>query len=82
LQNSWGLDVGDNGYHYVSREVINKNVSMYGAYMLVDLEKEKAEHMIENGIKESDSWFIKTLIPFWLFIKAIFTPNEPPSEEK
>jgi len=64
LQNSAGVNAGENGFHYMPREEVNHFVEKYGAYMLVDMDREDAEHMIYHGIKSSDNWFtgfIKTI---------------------
>lgn len=51
VQNSWGKDTGKDGYHYIHRNVINKFVGMYGAYMFSDISKEEAEDYIKHGTK-------------------------------
>lgn len=64
LQNSAGETAGENGFHYMPREEINHFVENYGAYMLVDMDREDAEHMIYHGIQTSDNWItglIKTI---------------------
>jgi hypothetical protein len=58
VQNSYGEEAGLNGRHYFSREIINKYVSKYGAYMFVDLDPEKAKWYQENEIKVGDSWLM------------------------
>lgn len=42
--NQYGEDAGDEGYHYISREVINKNVEKYGGvYILIDRDPEEVK---------------------------------------
>jgi len=59
VPNSYGENFGDKGYNYLSREVINHYVDMYGAYMLVDMEREDAEWYINNKIKKDDNWLVQ-----------------------
>lgn len=71
IQNSWGTDAGNGGLHYVARNVVNKYAPMFGAYMMVDLSKEEAQYMIENGIIDTDNWLIQLLKAIINFIKNI-----------
>jgi hypothetical protein len=61
VQNSYGLDSGEQGYQYLHRSVINANVERYGAFMLVDIDRTEAEFLIDNGIKAD-----------WTLIKQFF----------
>lgn len=54
IQNSYGSDAGRNGKHYISREIINKYVSEYGAYMFMDLSREEAEDYLKHGRKADE----------------------------
>jgi len=52
--NQYGEEAGDRGYHYVSREVVNKWAEEYGSYMFVDINP--------NDIKNSYwSWWTKLI---------------------
>ena len=68
IQNSYGKEAGENGKHYFSREVINTFVEKYGAFMMVDIPRDKVEYRIKNGCKLEDSWIVcfwKTFINFF-----------------
>lgn len=62
--NSYGPTAGNGGKHLFSREVINKMVGEYGAYMFVDLSPEEVKYYLERGVKYDDGFFT-------LFIRAI-----------
>ena len=77
VANSAGTSVGENGFHYFSREVINHFVGLYGAYMFLDKSKEELEYLIEAGIKENDYWFVKILKRiYYIFTVPQFTKEE------
>ena len=59
LVNSYGKNAGENGIHYVSRDVVNHFEAQYGAYMFSDLTPEQVRYMIENGITDRDNWIIQ-----------------------
>lgn len=40
IQNSYGKEAGENGRHYLHRDVVNKAVNNYGAFMFIDQESE------------------------------------------
>lgn len=61
--NSYGIEAGDNGVHYVSREVVNHFVEKYNAYMFTDISPDDAKYALETGTKIGDNWLIA-------FIKA------------
>lgn len=58
IQNSYGEQAGDKGYHYFSREVINKFVGMYGAGMFVDLPVQRLRYLAEHNLKIEDNWIV------------------------
>jgi len=66
IQNSYGKGAGDNGKHYVSREVINKMVKKYGSYVFVDeIERKEAEKLnwsIFRRIWEKIKKFFKKIL--------------------
>lgn len=68
LQNSWGPGAGLNGKHIITREVINHFADKYGAFVYMDLPREKAEYMLDHGIKTGDNW----LVQLWKVIKSFF----------
>jgi hypothetical protein len=46
-QNSYGLGLGDNGYYYFSREVVNKCFPAYGAFMFIDYPEDELRKLID-----------------------------------
>lgn len=58
MQNSYGKEAGRNGIHLVHRNVVNKYVSMYGAYMFQDISVEEARWYRDNGTKVDKNWLI------------------------
>lgn len=77
--NSWGINVGVKGRYYVSRELVNHDVAIFGAGTGIDETAEKVRELIAKGIyvNESDTLFniIKRLI---LAIKGrLNLPVEP-----
>jgi len=72
VQNSYGKEAGEGGYHYITREVYNYFSERYGAYMFVDIPKEQAKEMIEKGIILGDNWLIQLLKAFISLIKNIW----------
>ena len=73
IQNSYGTEAGQGGLHYIHRDVINADVKRFGAYMLVDLDREQAEYMIDNGIKDTDNWLIALLKALSTFIRNLWS---------
>lgn len=69
ILNSWGESAGDHGIFWLHRDVVNQNVSAYGALMFIDISPEKAKWYMENGVRYEDtSWWASIRIPF---IKAL-----------
>jgi len=54
IQNSWGEKMGDKGFYYFPRSVINKEVAMFGAFMLEDMDAEKAKTYIAYNLTTQD----------------------------
>ena len=52
VQNSYGIEAGERGHHYLSREVIDDGVTKYGAIMFQDITPEEARYYQENGAKK------------------------------
>ncbi|MEK7578266.1 MAG: C1 family peptidase [Patescibacteria group bacterium] len=59
IQNSGDKTAGENGYHYVSREVINNFVGKYGAFTFVDVPRETVEYHLTYGVKLHWPWWKK-----------------------
>lgn len=68
VQNSAGPQAGENGRHYITRDVINKYVEKFGAFMFIDMPKEEAQWHMENGVRFGDNWVVQ----FYKVIKNIF----------
>jgi len=71
VQNSYGKEAGMNGRHFFSREIINASSDKYGMFCFHDLPAEQAKHLMENGAKYDDNWFIQLLKSLWRFVKDI-----------
>lgn len=89
VPNSYGRSVGDNGVFYIHRNVINKFVPIYGAFMFVDLTKEEYDQRVEalrNGTVFTILTKISLVIPLLSkLIDAMYPkPVEPakPIENK
>lgn len=65
--NTAGKKVGDKGYFYLSREVVNREFKKYGAGMLIDMPKELAKELVKHQAKIGSwkAWFWK----LWVHIK-------------
>lgn len=61
IHNSYGKNAGVNGYFYITREVYNHFVNIYGAYMFIDISPEEAKKCYQSGIKLTDHWLVKLL---------------------
>lgn len=48
IQNSYGTDVGDHGYHYMSRVVANRELTFRG-YGFIDMHPDEVKKVIENN---------------------------------
>jgi hypothetical protein len=57
VRNSFGEDVGENGNHYIHRDVIDANVETYGAFIMLDMDREDVEWHIDNDIYMDDPWY-------------------------
>lgn len=80
--NSLGKEAGDNGIHYIGRQVINEDVPKFGAYMFMDKLREDIELMIETNSKFDGEPYSKILKSFWIAIKELFNVNMLTKEEK
>lgn len=61
VQNSYGAGAGDNGLFYFPREVINRNVPIFGAFYFSTVPAGEAQFHQENGIKLSGNWLMKMI---------------------
>lgn len=61
IQNSYGIEVGMNGYFYMTREVYNHFANIYGHYMFIDISPEEAKKCYDKGIKLDDTWIVRLL---------------------
>lgn len=68
VQNSYSEDAHDDGIILISREVINRFTGDYGAFMFIDLSKEKAEYYRDKGIKASEN---PVLMQMWWLEKMV-----------
>ena len=76
--NSWGKEVGTNGYFYFPRDVINHDIAIFGAWTLIDETPEKVKWHIDNGIYLNDGhWLLNIAKAFIVAIKQALklTPN-------
>lgn len=68
--NSWGPLVGDGGYFYFSREVINHDIATFGAWTIIDEDPQKIKWMLDNGIYLDDgNWLLNMAKSLILAIK-------------
>lgn len=68
--NSWGPTVGDAGYFYFPRDVINHDIAIFGAWTLIDETVEKVRWHIDNGIYLNDgNWIVNIMKAFVIAIK-------------
>lgn len=74
--NSYGKEAGENGIHYMSREVVNYYESLYGTYMFSDLTKEDVQYMIQNGITDRDNWIIQLYKSVITLLKQMMTKKK------
>ena len=65
--NSYGENAGDKGKHYVSREVINKYVREYGAFMFVD----KPDLTKDEIILKSQQYRVNIFVKLYYALKEL-----------
>lgn len=70
--NSYGTSAGDDGVHYISREVFNKFADTYGQYTFLDIPRDDAEFFLESGIKLEDLWIVTMFKSLYAFIIGLF----------
>jgi len=59
IQNSYGSRFGDQGRHFFPREVINKYVAVYGAYMFIDMDPEEVKSQYWSIWQKFINWLKK-----------------------
>lgn len=67
IQNSYGVEAGESGRHYFSREVINSFVDKFGCFMFHDMPVETAKELMSKGIKYDEF----SLTKLWITIKRL-----------
>lgn len=70
-QLSDGPELGDKGFYYFPREVVNKECGPFGAYAFTDLPVETAVVYQASGITVHDSWLLKVLKLLINFLKKL-----------
>lgn len=72
-QLSSGAEIGDRGYFYFTRAVVNREFAPFGQMMLVDMPREMAQYYHEQGISIQDNVLVK-----WLkIIRNLFSNAKP-----
>ena len=71
IQNSYGEEAGEGGRHYFGRDVINKNVDIYGAFAFNDLTKEDLRQVIQDRQLLQLSFIEKILFYLRKYFKEI-----------
>lgn len=66
-----GENIGDKGYFYFPRSVVNRELERYGQYMFQDMPKDQAREYNDKGIKSTDPWIIRVLKRIKYFIMSI-----------
>ena len=83
--NSYGRNCGENGIFYFSREVINEFVSVYGAFMFIDLTKEEYQKKVEQmkmGIMAKILNLMKYVLTLqWLWAEEIKKTEPQPAPQ-
>lgn len=71
LVNSYGRDAGDNGVHWIHKDIVNKYAGLYGAFMFVDISPEEARFYQQNGSKVDVNWLRQLLATFISIFKRL-----------
>ena len=66
--NSAGEWAGQRGEHRLTREVVNNDVPIFGAFMLTDIPREEAEKRLKENMTQQIS-IIQKIINLWLELK-------------
>lgn len=72
-QNSWSKSVGDGGFYYFPRNVINIEAAVgYGAFNFSTLSSAQVSYMLQYGLKVGDTWPVELMKVAVVIIKKIF----------
>lgn len=72
-QNSWSKSMGQNGYYYFPRNVINIEAAAgYGCFNFSMLPPQQVSYMLNYGIKAGDTWPVEFTKVVFTIIKNIF----------
>lgn len=69
-QNSAGKKAGHGGLHYFGRDLVNKSVGVFQAFMQVDYTKEELKLHLEAGTKVDKNWVSNLLRSFINLFKS------------
>ncbi|MES2060220.1 MAG: hypothetical protein V4438_04285 [Patescibacteria group bacterium] len=72
MQLSNGEEIGDKGEFYFPKDVVNKEFTPYGQFMLNDMPKEKAKFLSNNGLSVNSSPIAKGLAHVIHFFDRFF----------
>ena len=64
IQNSYGLQAGDKGRHYLSRETYNTYYEMFGCFMFIDLPPDEAKFHNKWKLPLKYNWIAKIVFSF------------------
>lgn len=70
--NSYGKEAGDNGVHYIHKDVINHWAPLYGAYTFIDADPEVVKHNALYNIHASDNWIVQLWKTLTTFLTALY----------
>lgn len=72
--NSWGVAVGDKGFFYFSRAMLNHDLAIFGAGTLIDETAERVKWHIENKIYLNDgNWLLNIARAFINALKGLIS---------
>ena len=75
-QLSNGEEIGEGGVFYFPREIVNQELGKYGAFMFVDMPREKAENYIYYRMKATDNILVKIWKVLFRMAADLFTNNK------
>lgn len=76
---SGGVENGDRGIHYISREVINRWEPVFGSFMFVDMPREEVQWLVDNKLKSEDNWLVQILKIIWSLVESPFLTQKEKS---
>ncbi len=71
-QLSQGTGVGDNGLFYLSRDIVNKEITGYGAFMFKDMPRSEVEARLNGGTATYEVAKESIFTRFWSFLLSFF----------